>query len=681
MFGQAVSGLSQQGETTDQLSGSLTKIKGKHTFKAGAGERIVLLNQSSPGMNTGEFDVCMAGTNQIPSGLTPDGMNWGHSIATFLAGWGGSCALGGGGVGTSLAVATGARDSEMYFADDIRATRNLTLSLGLRYELNWPYSERYNRIGYFDQNVGSTLNPLLAAEGVPLLSGGMVYANADHRHVFGVDAHDFAPRFGLSWQFKPKWVARGGYGYFYSIPSNQVNNFVADGYTSSTNYNWSTSSGATLLSPFDNPFPNGLVPAAGSNMGAAEDLGNFLPGNGYVSYPSYDLTPRVQQWSISIERELPGNAVVEIGYTGSHGYHLADGDSLGLFKAFPVNDMIKYGCLLDSPTCSGKLDNGTVVTGGTVNNPWYTAIHTLAPGSNLDTPTIATYQYLGANPQFSGLNVGPGAPLGKSWYESGFVRYTRHMAKGLQFTAHYTWSKAESNSETANDGNDDSYNCAAGACLQDGNGVQAQDWGNFGLEKSVTLNDITHRIVSDGVYELPWGRGRTFGTQWNRALDAVVGGWRVSGILTLQSGAPIVAHLAGGDLGNPNAGFTQRPNLTGNPVTSGSVESRLGQTGQSLYLNLNSFSAPSPYTFGTAPRIMSNARAEGYRNVDMAMFKEVYFTEGRTKYLQIRAEASNIANHPLFGYPSSIVNGGGFGVISGPANSPRAFFITLKLYF
>jgi len=323
-----------------------------------------------------------------------------------------------------------------------------------------------------------------------------------------------------------------------------------------------------------------------------------------------------------------------------------------------------------------------VVTNGTVTNPWYTAIHTMAPGSALDTPTIATYQYLAGNPQFSGLNVGPGAPLGKAWYDSAFVRYTRHMAKGLQLTAHYTWSKAESNSELANDGNDDWINCGAGACNQAGTAITAQDWGNFGLEKSVTLNDITHRVVADGVYELPWGRGRSFGTQWNRALDAVAGGWRLSGILTLQSGAPITPHLSGGgDLGNPTAGFAQRPNLIGNPVTSGPVESRLGQAGQSLYLNTNAFSSPPPYTFGTAPRIMSNARAEGWRQANMAMFKEVYFTESRAKYLQIRAEATNFTNHPIFGYPGSIVNGGGFGAISYQANGARAFYITLKLFF
>ena len=89
------------------------------------------------------------------------------------------------------------------------------------------------------------------------------------------------------------------------------------------------------------------------------------------------------------------------------------------------------------------------------------------------------------------------------------------------------------------------------------------------LEKSVSLSDITNRIVADGVWELPFGRGRTLGAHWNRALDAAAGGWKTSGVLTLQSGAPITPHLPSQDLGN-GAGFTQRPNLSGKPVTSGS---------------------------------------------------------------------------------------------------------------
>jgi hypothetical protein len=676
-------GASSVGETTDQLAASLTKVKGKHTFKLGMEQRFSFNNQASPGLSTGGFDADQVGTKAILSGQVPDGQNWGDPIATLLAGWGGNAMMGngstiGGFVSTSVGIDAGARQSGIYASDDFRATSKLTLSMGLRWEVNWPFSERWDRIDAIDPNMASPLNTYFQGAGSStLLKGGYVYASPDHRHVYDVDMHDFAPRFGLSWQFRPKFVARGGYGLFYGPSVDQIMNFVAPGYTSSTNYNWSTNDGATLTTPFDNPFPNGMVPVTGNGLGSAENLGNALTG----PVPSYNLSSRIEQWSISIERELPGNSVVEIGYSGSHGYHLGEGNATGLLDTFPVGDL-KYGCMLDGGACpagtsSSGIVNGMVVTGGKVANPYYNALNAMAPGSSEAVPTITLAQALAPYPQYSGVAAAPGPPMGKSFYDAGFIRYTRRMAKGLQFTAHYTWSKSLDNSETANDGNLDWINCGAGACNQNGTAITAQDWGNLQLEKSVSLNDITNRIVADGVWELPFGRGRSFGTQWNRALDAVAGGWKTSGVLTLQSGAPIVPHLAGGgDLGD-TAGFYQRPNLIGNPMTKGgSIDSRLGN-----YLNVNAFSAPVAYTFGTAPRTLSNARGPGWREMDMAIFKSFFFTKEQTRYLELRGQITNLTNHPIFGYPNSVFGSGSFGAITSQANSPRSAMLSLKLYF
>jgi hypothetical protein len=661
-------------DTIDQIAATLTKVKGKHTFKFGFEQRFSYNNQAGPGMTTGGFDVDAFGTRQNPT-VPPTTGNQGDALATLMAGWGGNESMGngaslGGYVGTSLGIAAGSRQSGLFAQDDFRVTSKLTLNLGLRWDVNWPYSERWNRIDSIDPYMASPLNTYFAGEGLTtLLQGGYVYASPDHRHVYDTDLHDFAPRIGFAYQFHPKWVARGGYGLFYGISVDQIDNIVAPGYAATTAYNWSANGGATLTNPFDNPFPNGNVPVTGSGLGAAENLGNSLSG----PVPDYNLSARVEQWSFSIERELPGNSVLEIGYSGVHAYHLGEGSATGLLGAMPVS-ALSYGCLLNS--CSGHLNDGTVVTGGSVANPYYGALNVMAPGSSQDVPTIPTYQYLSPYPQYSGVSAAPGPPMGKSYYDAGFVRFTRRMAKGLQFTAHYTWSKSLDNSTTANDGADDSINCITNNCIQNNTGIFIQDWGNLMQEKAVSLNDVTNRLVSDGVWDLPFGRGRTLGSHWNRALDAVAGGWKTSGVLTIQSGAPIVAHLAGGgDLGD-GSGFDQRPNLSGNPVTKGSVESRLGD-----YLNANAFSAPAPYTFGTAPRTLSGARAPGWRELDMDIFKSFYFTGDQTRYLEFRVQVTNVPNHPLFSYPNSVVNGGSFGAITSTMNSPRSALASLKLYF
>ena len=281
-------GTTNYAETQDQIAGTLTKVKGKHTFKFGLEERFMFNNESSPGLNTAGFDSDQKGTAMLPTGLPPQGQFQGDAIATMLAGWGGDEMMGefncfgstsGGCMGTSVGVDTGGRQSAVFAADDFRVNSKLTLSLGLRYELNWPFSERWNRMAYVDPYMASPLNTYLQAQGsTTLLQGGYVYTTPYQRHVYDEDLHDFAPRFGFAWQFKPQWVARGGYGLFYGPSDNQVTNFVASGYTSATNYLWSLDNGAHLASPFDNPFPNGIVPVTGNALGAAENLGQALSG-------------------------------------------------------------------------------------------------------------------------------------------------------------------------------------------------------------------------------------------------------------------------------------------------------------------------------------------------------------------------------------------------------------------
>jgi hypothetical protein len=633
-------------QTTHQISGSLTKVKGIHSFKVGGEQRFTLMNQMAPGINAASFDICQADTEESPTTSAP---GQGASIASLMAGWGEHC-RGTSYMLTSAGIADSARQTGLFISDDIRATRKLTVSAGLRYEVNTPLTERHNRLTWTDLNMPV---PSLDQSGLDI-TGADVYTTQDHRHPFNADWHDFGPRLGLAYQFAPKWVARGGYGLFYGLSSGQITGEFGDGYTSQTNYIGSQDGGKTIYSTLDNPFPTGLVPITGDKMGSEEELGTYQV---HGPIPSWNLTPRIEQWSLGIERELPGNSVVEIAYTGSHGYHMGDGIVRDISNLYPVADMYKYGSQL----------------GDQVTNPLYGYYPASATGAALNTPTVPLYQTLEPHPQFIRIHGRPGPPMGKSFYDAAYIRFTRRMAKGLQFTAHYAWSKSITNSETADDNNLDWLLCVANGC--GGTRAYAQDWENLELDRSPDLSDITQRLISDFVYELPWGRGRTFGSHWNTALDSIAGGWKASGILTLQSGPPIAPHMdANGLLDNGN--FLQRPNIVGKPATSGSVGSRLAN-----YLNPGAFAVPPAFTFGDAPRLMGYARAPGWRSMDFSLFKSFYFTENRSRYLEFKAEAYNLTNSPVFGYPDSTYGDSAFGVIGSTVNGSRSMQLSLRLFF
>jgi hypothetical protein len=181
--------------------------------------------------------------------------------------------------------------------------------------------------------------------------------------------------------------------------------------------------------------------------------------------------------------------------------------------------------------------------------------------------------------------------------------------------------------------------------------------------------DYKHRAVADFNYTLPVGRGKAIGHNWARALDWMIGGWQVNGILTYQSGRVLQPALQGGQL--PSA--TQRPNLLRDPTLSGPVASRLNG-----YLDAAAFSRPAPYTLGTAPRTV-NTRVDALRSIDFSLFKQFHLSEKR--YAQIRAEANNLTNTPIFGTPNMTVGATNFGVITGQVSQPRSVLVALKIYF
>jgi hypothetical protein len=202
---------------------------------------------------------------------------------------------------------------------------------------------------------------------------------------------------------------------------------------------------------------------------------------------------------------------------------------------------------------------------------------------------------------------------------------------------------------------------------------------NTRMTRSVASINIPHRFVMNYVYEMPFGRGRHFGSHWSKPMNWTLGGWQVNGITVLQSGTPLsitASNVTG--LSNPNAAASNLPeyaNCNGqNAVLSGDIHNRLNQ-----FFNTSVFSQPAPFTFGTCSAYIANLHTPRVSSSDLSLFKEFFPREGMR--VQFRAEFFNAFNHVIFSGPNTSVTSTNFGIISSQSNSPRQIQFGLKLLF
>jgi hypothetical protein len=251
------------------------------------------------------------------------------------------------------------------------------------------------------------------------------------------------------------------------------------------------------------------------------------------------------------------------------------------------------------------------------------------------------------------------------------MRFQKRASHYVSFEGNYTWAKAM-----------DDSSAGANSFITDAlsNGRRPQELDNLKAERSISASDATHRMVLATIVSVPVGRGLWIGHDMNRALDAILGGWSVSTILTFQSGTPL--HI--GLNSNQIADGAQRPNVTCSQVSSG-ISYHQAALNQAAFINdptkdqnlsiFNSacFDEPGDQVAGNAPRYFSNLRTDGIHNSDISLSKEISIREGMR--LQIRAEFFNFTNTPRFGLPdTSFANNDGnpqFGQITSTLNSPR----------
>ena len=607
--------------TTTQSAGySLSKFVGAHNFKMGGESRMYQLASTTWNAPSGNFAFNRRTTSEDP--LLASAIQ-GNGLASMLLGWGS-----GGGYGINESPFATSKYHGWYIQDDWKVTRKLTLNLGIRYDIELPRAERFDRYSWFDPDMPSPIDGKVPGY---RLRGALQFTGGDKRSPFDKDMNNVQPRVGFAYAVDGRTTVRGGYGIYYSVSNVSISNDFGAPFAVSTNFQWSRDGGFTPYATLRNPMPDGVILPSGKAAGSA----TFL-GLGLGTESRANQTPQYQQWSFSVQRALPLSSVVEVNYVGTKGTHLPFGGLGGANLLDPI-----YWSL------------GRTELNRQVANPFFGVI--TDPVSTLSTRTVQQTRLLRAHPQYSGLTLSE-PYIANSIYHAAQVKFEKRFSRGLTALAHYTFSKLIDDS--ANSG----YNLWGGE-------TPIQNLWDLRQERSVSPLDVAHRAVITFVYELPFGRGRAIGGRWSRALDLLGGGWNVSAVTVLQGGFPQNIGLTSGNLFEGS----QRPNLIGDPSMPGSVRDRLDN-----YFNLAAFSRPAADTYGSAPRTISY-RTPGFSNADLTLGKR--FTVREKSAIEFRLEAFNAFNGVSFGPPNASFGGTTFGQINNYASGFDARQIQLALRF
>jgi hypothetical protein len=441
-----------------------------------------------------------------------------------------------------------------------------------------------------------------------------------NRSLVNPDYGDFGPRIGFAYSINPKTVVRGGYGISYTF-FNRVGSALEG-------INAPQALFGVINQTFPNggPVPAGFLTTINSFSTGIANPAAFNPVNSNVVYiPPDSKWPMIQNRFLAVQREITRSTIIEVGYNGNHSTRLP---ILGDYNQANVNAV--------TATC-----NPPAITSGCLGVQARRPIPTFGPITWVD-------------------------PAGDNHYNGLSVRLEHRFGSGLYFLNSFTWGNAIGDSEQALEYYAGYYE------------ANPQNIRNLAAEKGPSSFDVKFNNVTSIVYQVPFGKGRQFGGNMNRLLDAAVGGWELNSIITAHTGTPLDVAYAPSTI-NDNTGLSNdyRGETFLRPNVSGSAAS------QSTPQMLNTYYAGYTFTtpLATAPYgdLGRNAfRAPGLAQWDFAAYKNFFIRENVK--LQFRSEFFNITNHTNFGIPDSKITDSAFGTIRTTYPSRQIQF-ALKLLF
>ena len=551
----------------------------------------------------------------------------GHDLAAFLLG------IPAGSMTRSASFAAQDKFFGFFIQDDFKLSPKLTLNLGLRYELETPITERFDRLvaGFaFDQSnpleaaakANYALNPIpeLPAAQFRVL-GGLQFVNQNNgqnsngRSPFKGEKDNFLPRFGLAWQPLEKLVVRGGFGIFYDTLGVNTTAPIQTGFSQSTPIQASLDNGVSYVATFANPFPNGLIAPPGSSSGLLTNIGqgvSFFNPNLKQAY--------AQRWSLGLQYELPLGFVLDSAYVANRGTRLAVSRNYNatpnrLLSTLPTRDQTTINFLSQQfPNPFRGL------------NPIF--------GNN-----TSREQLLRPFPAFGAVTVEES--IGYSWYHSLQSKVEKRFARGFTFQLAYTWSKQMDAVEFLNAADPLPYETISGG-------------------------DRSHRIAASGIAELPFGKGRKFASDLPRWADTFVGGWQIAYVVQRQSGPPIGFGnvIFNGDINNIRLDKDQRD------------VDRWFNTDAGFNRNAAQQLASNVRTF---PLRFNGLRGDDQQRWDFSLSKKFIITERVNA--SFRGEAFNAFNHVNFSAPNTNPTDTNFGRITGTQSAARTWQFALKITY
>ncbi|MGI8786053.1 MAG: TonB-dependent receptor [Acidobacteriota bacterium] len=624
------------GGTSNNPNGSVvvlddfTWLRGAHSFRLGVEHRRYFLNAQST-FSTGSY--AFHSENTAAPGFTNQ---TGFGYASFMLG-----AVRNAGLGIPLVnFGTRSRTTGFYLQDDWKVRPNLTLNLGVRWDIPTPFTEAANRM--------SGLDPTKPNPGADGFRGALVFVG-DCSACIGRNAFtetnykQVAPRVGFAYAaMNNKFVLRGGYGINFSPPILDGFNFpYTAGFNGSNPY--IARSGRFLEDPsyfWDTPYKpfTQVLP----NFNPAQRNGDSI---GWYQ-PETKQLPYVQNWNLGVQMEAPWKTKLEINYIGNKGTHLNEDNYEGALNMVDPKWLSLGNKLLDNINLHPDIPKPYPSFTGTV-------ARALRPFPQFET--LEAHRLNGGSSKYHSLQV------------TGIKRST----SGLSFLAAYTFSKALATSDTAGPGVYD----------------YGQNYYNRRSDYSVTLFHVPQDLKLTWIYEFPFGPGRP--RLQTGVLSRVLGGWTVSSIQRYRSGPPVSisgANFDGQALFGPG-GFRGDVLLPRNQQVLGKEPSDVNPIGGTPYLNPAAFGAPPatsrnvPIRFGNAPRYLPDLRGFAIYSEDLSLIKQTHlgFREGAN--FELRMDVVNLFNRVRMGGPITNVTDPQFGKIFGKAGGPRQIQVGARISF
>ncbi len=613
-----------------------TKIAGRHTLRFGFEYRRYLYHDQKPASAAGSFNY---GNNWVKKDSSASAPGSGLDFASFLFGL-----PNGGTINKNAFFTTEDHLWSGYFQDDWRVTSRLTLNLGIRYELPTPMTEWHNRVvREYDYTailpITASATAAYARNPIPEVApsqfnakGGAQFVgiNGVPRTIWNYDKNNVVPRIGAAYKLTDKLVLRGGYA-VYTEPNNGSQALRAGstyGYSQSTPYVATNDNGLTFAATMADPFPATLPGGArflepmGNALGSMQNAGSSY----YYYYPDRKNNYS-HRFRAGVQYEIAKNIMAEVAYVGSRMRDLnldQNGNPMPekYWSHSPVRD-----------------DSVQTYMAQQVANPFVG----LLPGTGINGATVARSQLVKPVPVLTGITIAQ-VPVGTSKYDSVEAQVQQRFAHGLTMQLSYTGAKQFS----------DRY------------------YYEFQTTPSRYLDNFFQRVAVNGLWDVPFGHGRHYGSSANPIVDALIGGWTFGGVYQYQIRGPLT--FTSNYLFNGDFSKIYIPHDETTPERKFNIDAGFNRV---------SAQQMASYQFRVNP-IVPDPRMrqmDPINQMDFSLVKNFRITE--RYYFRAKIDCFNITNHPMFNAPDTSPTSGTFGQVAGYGTyAPmRNYLFTAQFFF